>query len=204
MKTGVLGCFDAAFVINADHHADRLTTATKELCRIGVSFERYPAITKIEEPTPLRPGELATTLSHCGVVKLAKDRGYHRVLIFEDDVIFRPDFVKRWSEIEDKVRTCSFDLFYLFDWHADQKEEMSSLKQISGTVCCHAYSVSAMFYDAYLDNVHRHRHLGAIDQLLLRLVATKWATTPNLAGQAAGVSTTYDRPFPLRWSAHDG
>jgi len=138
------------------------------------------------------------------VVKLARDRGYDRVIIFEDDVIFRPDFAKRWSEIVDDVRTCSFDLFYLYDWEGEQKEEVTSLKQISGTVCCHAYSVSATYFNAFLDNVHRYRHLGAIDQILLRLEAIKWATTPNLAGQSAGVSTTCDLQFPLRWSAHDG
>jgi hypothetical protein len=201
----ILKCFDAAFVINADSQRGRLTKVTAEFQRIGISVERFAAITPTQPSGRLRPGEIGATLSHRAIVKCAKDRQYKNVLIFEDDVVFRPDFLSRWETIAFQVNDLNYDLFYFYDWlRPDQSSSIPTLTRITGTFCTHAYSVSAKYYDIYISAITNDVNNTSIDLILKKMAAEKWAVVPNLIGQDAGASTILGKHKSLRWSASDG
>lgn len=200
----VLNMFDAAFLINADRDKNRLDETISELTRVGIETERFPAIIDAEGNDNIRAAEVGLTLSHCAIVELASQRKYKSVLILEDDVIFRDDFPDRWASILPRIEFLTYDLFYFYDWQGPQQNGDPRLVNIPGTLCTHAYAVSSRYYPAYLEALRSYRHLGAIDQILLRLPAEKWATVPNLVGQRGGISTVYDCARELRWSAQDG
>lgn len=191
-------------MINADSHSERLSKVSRELSRVGIGFERYKAITDAHSSSGLRASEVGLTLGHCGIVSLARERRYKNVLIFEDDVVFRPDFLKRWGQVSLQVGRLEYDLLYFYDWQSEQAPSATHLVRISGTLCTHAYCVSARYYDSYLDTMDRYKQLAAIDQLLLRVDAEKWAIVPNLIGQDGGTSSIYGDHRTLRWSALDG
>jgi len=73
---------DHVFYINLDKRDDRKTHFEQVSREYGLSAERFSAI---ECP---QQGILGCGLSHLAVLRLAKERGYKRVLIFEDDFMF--------------------------------------------------------------------------------------------------------------------
>jgi hypothetical protein len=200
----VLNVFDAAFLINADRDKARLDEALLELTRVGIEAERFSAITDAKKNGNIRPEELGLTQSHSAVIETARRREYKSVLILEDDVVFRDDFHDRWASVLTRIQSLAYDLLYFYDWHGTEQNGDPRLVNISGTLCTHAYAVSSRYYTTYLLALRSYQHLGAIDQILLRLPAEKWAIVPNLAGQREGMSTVYNCARNLRWSAVDG
>ena len=199
----ILNCFDAAFVINVDAETERFKKVSTELARVGIAFERLPGIVE-GPPSPfIRTRSVCVTMSHCRAVNLARERGYSNVLIFEDDAIFRPDFLGQWRSLEHEVQNLAYDLFYFYDWSCEKAGTSYSITPITGTLCAHAYSVSSTFYDSYLTALTSLNHRAAIDRILFHIRASKWATIPSLVGQDAGMSTVYDYFKTARWSSHD-
>jgi glycosyl transferase family 25 len=70
-----------SFFINLDRRPDRRIQFEGECVRMGIECERLPAVT---HPVPA----LGCLLSHLTIIKLARDRGYEKVCIFEDDFEF--------------------------------------------------------------------------------------------------------------------
>jgi len=96
----VLSNIDKIFYINLDKRTDRRQDIEYELQRFGLmdhgTVERFPAIS-----TPGR-GIVGCTYSHLAVYKLAKERGYKNVLIFEDDFVFlstKKDFYENMCKL---------------------------------------------------------------------------------------------------------
>jgi glycosyl transferase family 25 len=75
---------DKIFYINLDRRTDRRTEIENELTTFELPFERFPAIER-------NPGIVGCGLSHLAVYKIAKERGYKNILIFEDDFYFLMD-----------------------------------------------------------------------------------------------------------------
>jgi len=195
--------FDGAFLINAEDQEARRLKAYGQFNALGMEVERFPAITPDAGAGRLKVGAIGSNLSHCAVVRLARERGYRNVAIFEDDLVFRPDFMDRWRSIAPRVGSLSYDLFYFYNWRSHDPRGASRLVPIPGTLCVHAYVVAARYYDTFLARIMAEHTERIIDQILLDAPAEKWAAVPNLIGQDGGISTITGRPAPLRWSARD-
>lgn len=74
---------DHIFYINLAHRQDRRAEIETELTNFGLQYERFEAIA-----TP-GCGSIGCSYSHLGVLKLARERGYRNVLVFEDDFQFK-------------------------------------------------------------------------------------------------------------------
>jgi glycosyl transferase family 25 len=73
---------DHIFYINLDKRTDRRKHIENVLSTYGLEAERFSAIARPDQ------GILGCGLSHLAVLKLAKERNYKNVLIFEDDFTF--------------------------------------------------------------------------------------------------------------------
>jgi glycosyl transferase family 25 len=73
---------DKIFYINLDKRTDRREQIEAELAKMGLEGERFAAFYTPES------GILGCGLSHLELLKLARKRGYHNVLILEDDFEF--------------------------------------------------------------------------------------------------------------------
>ena len=74
---------DHIFYINLVHRQDRRTEIEQELTNFGLQYDRFEAIS-----TP-GCGSIGCSYSHLSVLRLARERGYKNVLIFEDDFQFK-------------------------------------------------------------------------------------------------------------------
>lgn len=70
-----------AFYINLDSRTDRRQQFEEECRKMNIDVERFSAVAR-------NPGALGCAYSHRDVIQLAKDRGYPRVIVFEDDFQF--------------------------------------------------------------------------------------------------------------------
>lgn len=70
------------FVVNLERRPDRLERIKKEMEYVGWDYELFKAIDLNNHG--------GCTLSHVGIIKIAKERGYESVMVIEDDCTFLP------------------------------------------------------------------------------------------------------------------
>jgi glycosyl transferase family 25 len=95
------------FVINLDRDADRFVHMQRELDRIGLAFERFPAVLGMAVPdwlrpwfldaegriaSRLKPGEVGVYASHIALHRMLLDEArFDWLLVMEDDCEIAPD-----------------------------------------------------------------------------------------------------------------
>jgi GR25 family glycosyltransferase involved in LPS biosynthesis len=213
----ILGTFDHAFVLNLDIDKDRYTLVDARLRAIGIVAERIPCKVPSEKGGFKSKGIRGCTESHEKAVKLAKERGYKNILIFEDDVIFRNNFLKLWEPLKARLSTLNYDLFYFYDWGRrdsrkrviinklfewTKRQQNIDIISIDSTLCNHAYAVNSPFYDKMLDIFAENEMIGkVIDRLFDSTNARIYVPSYNLAGQDEGISRLTGERKAVRWSA---
>ena len=141
---------DRVFYINLAHRTDRKSEIESQLESYGISeYERFPAI---KHDTI---GGVGCGKSHIEVLKLAKKRGYNRVVILEDDF----QFVVSKHEFEERVRILendglpNFDVF-LLSHHIFQETDVpgrTDIRRVLEAQTCSGYIVNSHYYDALID-----------------------------------------------------
>jgi len=143
----ILGQFiDKIIYINLDKRTDRREEIEKQLDEYGISYERFPAI--------YHPfGIVGCTQSHQAVLRLAKERGYKRVWILEDDF----QFLHSREEMETTIQSmCSkqFDVC-MFAYNALKsqtiKAESEAWLQIYEAETASSYVVQEHYYDKLIE-----------------------------------------------------
>ncbi len=134
---------------------------------------------------------LIDALKKC--INLAEKKQWRNVLIFEDDVIFRKQFLSWWDEIEFNVGQFNWDVLYFYRWHNELLKEPQGktfLLPIEYTLCNHCFSIKATAYSVYQDALDFSVRNGKFaDSREMREYLRKhgykiMATSKNLAGQA--------------------
>lgn len=130
-----------SFFINLNRRPDRRAQFEGECVRMGIRSERFPAVS---HPMPA----LGCTLSHLSVLKLARERGYERVCIFEDDFEFLIS-KEEYEELLTKI-PADFDIVML-GWylHTSAPYNETFGKVLAGTTTS-AYIVHSRFYDTLI------------------------------------------------------
>ena len=139
---------DKIFYINLDKRTDRREEIEKELETFELPYERFPAFYN-------QMGIAGCTKSHLSVIKLAKERGYKNILIFEDDFMF---LISK-EELEEQLTeffnlNINYDICMLAFDH--QKEpininnEINVVKRIVETQSASAYIVNQNYYDVLI------------------------------------------------------
>jgi|Laugresu1bdmlbsd_1035121.scaffolds.fasta_scaffold08446_3 glycosyl transferase family 25 len=139
---------DHIFYINLEKRKDRNEEILKELekMNLNINIERYNAVYRPENPC------LGCTISHLNVIKLAKERRYKNVLIFEDDFQFIVDentlkdnidrFFKK--SIDFRVLMLSYESYSKKDY-----DELISITNDSATAS--GYIVNQKYYDELIN-----------------------------------------------------
>jgi glycosyl transferase family 25 len=132
------------FYINLDKRRDRRLQFENECVKMGIEVERFPAVA---HSVP----SYGCTLSHLNVLKLARERKYNRVCIFEDDF----EFIISKQEFQDILKNIPSDFdvvmlsYYLFE---TQPYNNYFGKVISATTAS-AYIVNQKFYNTIINNL---------------------------------------------------
>ena len=88
------------FVVNLERRKDRLESIVKEMNYIGWDYEYFPAVDT--------NSHVGCTKSHLEIIKLAKERGYEKVLVVEDDCTFMPYSKSLIEQIESETSNFEF------------------------------------------------------------------------------------------------
>lgn len=163
----LLDLVDAIYVINLPERTDRRRRMDSVLSTVGLSFKDkrinlFSAVKVSDAAGFPSPGVRGCFLSHKTVIEQAREAGYERVLILEDDVEFARNTLKLLStlpEVKSNALPPGFFYFGYEDPYADSEHanrHTNSLKldvKQGRIVCAHAYVVSADIYDLLLSHL---------------------------------------------------
>jgi O-antigen ligase/GR25 family glycosyltransferase involved in LPS biosynthesis len=106
-------CVDAVFVLSVKTFHDRIGHIESELKRHGIAFEwifEHDAdeltpdqIDAVFAPSDLKRGHQSLVLKHIETWKRCVERGYRRVLVFEDDAVLARDFERVFALAMDEA-----------------------------------------------------------------------------------------------------
>lgn len=134
------------FYINLEKRLDRKEHIEKQLSEYELPFERFNAI-------PENLGILGTTKSHREVYKLAKERCYKNVLIFEDDFTF---LVSKKELEEELAKFFDSNIDYdvcMLAYNVMNHEEVKGLdfiRRIIFSQSASGYIVNERYYDTLI------------------------------------------------------
>lgn len=136
---------DKVFYINLDHRTDRLSEIRGELeannlIELG---ERFPAI---RHETI---GAVGCGRSHIEVLRLAKERGYKRVLILEDDFMFSSEVGDCFRKIDDLEFDVCLISAHLMTVSAHPEHDF--LYKVHEAQTASGYIINQHYYDTLID-----------------------------------------------------
>jgi len=107
-KHTINNVFDKVYVINLDDQPENLKNMDDQLKKYNIKYSRFKAIVGQDvfdtyKPSEgswnyEHPGALGCSLSHKGVIEDAVRNNYNKILILEDDCLFRKDFNKFFNK----------------------------------------------------------------------------------------------------------
>lgn len=145
---------DHIYVINLDSRKDRWKKCKKEFNYIGLDeedYERFSAVNGHKHPkrneVSIRDGALGCTLSHFQIYKDADERGFDKIAVFEDDVLFEQDFNERFEEYYKQLPDDWGFLYFGGNNNAQPKEYSENLKICTRTWATHSYLIGPEYRD---------------------------------------------------------
>lgn len=174
-----------SFYINLDRRTDRRNEFERERAKMGLEVERFPAVS---HSVPA----IGCGLSHLAVLKLARERGYESVCVFEDDFEFlvgRPELDTILLTLPDH-----YDVVMLGWYVFDSVPYDGTFNKVLDATTGSAYIVHSRFYDTLIQNYEeaanlfqqnpRDPHLYLNDQYWRRLQPTaNWFHTKTRMGR---------------------
>lgn len=132
------------FYINLDRRTDRRQQFESELKKMDLTAERFSAIRH-------RVPALGCTLSHLSVLKLARERGYEHVCIFEDDfefLISKEEYANLLTKLPNE-----FDVIML-GWYVFKSSPYNeTFGKVLDATTASGYIVHSHFYDTLICNL---------------------------------------------------
>ena len=181
--------FDNIYCLNLDSRKDRWQKMEAKFKILGIGAQRFSAIdgnsiddSEFEKimvkanPEGLVGRDrdvkgvfgnkfaLGCLLSHLKIYNDAKEKGFKRILILEDDVLFAEDFSERIQKIQD----LKWKMIYLgatqYDWSVRMNGGFYEAKHSLGTF---GYAVDSSFYDFLINSLGEK--LKTVDNALAKL-----------------------------------
>lgn len=204
--------FDKAVVISLPRRPDRLAAFQARMAAAwpGMGCEVFRAVDGQREAMPEgwggTPGAWGCYRSHLAVIEQALEDGVCRLVVFEDDATFAPDFAERLADLS--IPTDCEQLYLGGEHLKPPQPGPPGLVRGRNVNRCQAYAVlgrSTMLtirdhlrWDpARWTAAHNvDHHLGILHEDGQLAV---YAADPWLCGQAAGPSDIDGRTWPERW-----
>lgn len=151
-----INTIDRFYCINLDHQVERWCRVITQSNYFGLDIKRFSAIKKNDDRF-YRGYAYGCRLSFYNCMKQARDTGYNRICILEDDFVLHRDFVNKsnyYISLLDKEFK-GWDIFHC--GHSIRKRERTKNKEID--VVKHHWSNVCSFYnlnenfDNYIENI---------------------------------------------------
>lgn len=152
-KKGI-NSFDCYMYINLVHRKDRKEQITKELNKMNIPHNKTIRIDAVHEKYN---GHIGCAKSHIKALKLAKEKKYNNVVIFEDDFVFTEN-----KDVVNKKINKFLDYFGN-DWDIIQLtahykslnniDNLEDIKKVNRASTSSAYIIQSKFYDKLINNI---------------------------------------------------
>lgn len=155
------------FLINLDKDKERLVSADSQLRKLGVDYERFPAIYAKDLPqdeinanvdyfrwwccigVPILKGEIGCALSHYAIMRKMIEDDIKVACILEDDIILTEYFKERVNQVEEQVDLNKPQVILLSN-HTGESEERQGIFRINNGLCTEGYILTQIAAKALL------------------------------------------------------
>ena len=150
--------FDNIYIINLKKRTDRLCHIKQELDKINCDiYTIYEAIdgSTLNVNTKIKKGNYALCLTTKNILKEAKEKKFEKILILEDDVIFKDKFNENFNNTIEHLPD-DWDLFYMGANHMKPKIEYNDkIDKLTYSYAAHFLGVKNTIYDVIIENIDR-------------------------------------------------
>ena len=159
--------------INLDRRPERWQRIQRAFTAQGIeSVRRFSAIDGNETVLPSHwihtPGSYGCLESHIRVVREARDAGVSSVLIFEDDVVFDPQFKEKFATFIQEL-PADWDMLFFGALHKDEPVKVSEhIGRITKANSTFAYAIRNTVFHAFIDLNSRAEHVLDMNSYVLQ------------------------------------
>jgi len=174
--------FCKIYCINLDRRQDRWVLAKAEFDRLGLDVQRIAGV-----DIPKNPG-LGCSRSHELVLEDILYNGYDRVLILEDDVVFKLDAKERFSEAMLSPLARNWDMIYFGGNHAHEPTPTDWLHKVTYTLTTSHFAITGNMASKMLSQIQPFN--APVDMMYAHLQPSNRCYTfyPGIATQRTGWS----------------
>ncbi len=138
-------------------------------------------------------GAYGCLLSHVQVVREARDAGASSVLIFEDDVVFDPQFKEKFATFVQELPR-DWDMLFLGALHKDEPVKISHhVGRITKANSTFAYAIRNTVFDAFIELNSRAEHVLDMNNYVLQERFNCYCSMPNLVWVESEYSDVQNR-----------
>ena len=181
-----MSLFELKVCINLDRRPERWQRMQRALTDHDIGpVQRFAAIDGNETVLPANwkhtAGAYGCLLSHVQVVREARDAGVSSVLIFEDDVVFDPQFKDKFASFSQELPS-DWDMLFLGALHKDEPVRISEhTGRITKANSTFAYAIRNTVFDAFIELNSRAENVLDMNSYLLQERFNCYCFMPNLA-----------------------
>ena len=191
--------FDAVFCINLNRRPDRWKESLKEFEKHNIIVERISAvdgetIKSRGEPNQknkrIKPAEIGCSLSHLKALKTMIERGYEKILVLEDDVVFRDDISVFFNDNYHKIPD-NWDMVLLCSSVIVKPLPVNDvIVKTMGAYSTAAYMITNSYAKTCIEKIEELHLRRAVDVVysILQPDHNCYSFNPNIAWQRGGHS----------------
>ncbi len=190
--------FPSKVCINLDRRPERWQRIQRAFTAHGIeSVQRFSATDGNDVALPHdwihSAGAYGCLLSHVQVVREARDAGAASVLIFEDDVVFDPQFKEKFASFIQEL-PADWDMLFLGALHKDEPVVVSEhVARITKANSTFAYAIRNTVFDAFIDLNSRAEHVLDMNSYVLQERFNCYCFMPNLVWVESEYSDVQNR-----------
>jgi len=152
----LLDLFDAIYVINLDSRPDRMIEFKKGMKPLHLDEHRITRFSGIVPPNGV--GALGCTLSHLEIVREAKEKGYKKILVFEDDATPFEEGISGMKDIVEDMKNEEWDVYYLgYNSHEPLELHSKNSLKAKDLFSTHAIAYNSSFFDKFIDDFENNK-----------------------------------------------
>lgn len=182
--------FDQIYYINLARRIDRYNSITNQLTTNNISAIRITGIEPQTNNHRISNGQLGCLLSHLSIIKDAIIHKYARILIIEDDTIFKDNFIELFSRLIYYLPQ-QWQMLYLCGNHFGGKQHINPYVARSyGTLSTNAYCIDQSIMPTLYSLLTVDFHTSPIDTIYCNIhpKILAYTSTTNLCYQMASFS----------------
>ena len=190
--------FPLKVCINLDRRPERWQRMQSAFVDQNVeSVQRFSAIDGNNTVLPHHwvhtAGAYGCLLSHVNAVGEARDKGLSSILIFEDDVVFDPQFKEKFATFIQELPD-DWDMLFLGALHKDEPVMVSEhIGHITKANSTFAYAIRHTVFDAFIELNSRAEHVLDMNNYVLQERFNCYCFMPNLVWVESAYSDVQNR-----------